>query len=818
MAARFDGERLTLELNVHDLLDAALLRSLGFAQRGGYERLWLGQAIHSRYQEEALAGDGTYRREVALAHTFDHRGWTVTVAGRADGIRREPDGTLVVEEIKSVRRGGGLAPAQRDLYLRQAQLYAWLIHRIEGAPVAAELVLIEIGTANVERVEVDLDLKGIEAGVKRRLNSMLRAWDVERRAAEARREAAGRMTFPYPAPRPGQEEITAAVERALAEREHLLLEAATGIGKTVAALYPALRWCLEHGKRLFVLTAKTTQQEMATAVLSLLNDEAAFRSLRLKAKAKMCANDQVLCHEEYCPYARDYYAKLQSTRIVERLLEDFPDLPPDAIFDAARGAVVCPFEVSLELTGRVQAVVCDYNYAFDPYVALTDFGADRDLSDVVLVIDEVHNLVDRGRGYYSPELSAAAARRAGERIAADGGAAIHRRIAGLCLELAAAIERAVEDALDLGDPAAAQGFGEEGERAVESPLAEEPFWELRPRLDAAFVDYLEHNRDTRSHRADDPFVALYFEVLRFLNGLVHSAGDAAFSHCSAFGPRGASVRVLCKDPSRFLGRVIGRCHSVIGLSATLSPPEFYRDLLGFEPARTSALSLPNPFPADNRRIVIDASIATTWRERPAYYPWIAERLAAFAESVPGNLLALFPSYRFLAEVASRLPAGSKRVLIQERAAGDREREEILGHLRNALFGDVLLLAVAGGVFAEGVDYPGDALKAVAVVGPCLPAVSLEQQLLKEYYQERFDRGFEYAFVVPGMTRVVQAAGRLIRSAEDTGVIALLDRRFLREPYAGFLPEHWLNGEGPEALTGDPAEVAAEFFGVRVARP
>jgi Rad3-related DNA helicase len=156
------------------------------------------------------------------------------------------------------------------------------------------------------------------------------------------------------------------------------------------------------------------------------------------------------------------------------------------------------------------------------------------------------------------------------------------------------------------------------------------------------------------------------------------------------------------------------------------------------------------------------------------------------------------------------------VLTPARAAGDREREEILGHLRNALFGDVLLLAVAGGVFAEGVDYPGDALKAVAVVGPCLPGLSLEQQLLKHYYQERFERGFEYAFVVPGMTRVVQAAGRLIRSAEDSGVIALLDRRFLQSPYADYLPEHWLDGSDPEALTGDPAEVAAEFFAARVA--
>lgn len=813
MAVRFDAERCALELSVHDLLDAALLRSLGFAQRGGYERLWLGQAIHSRYQEAALAGDGSYRREVAVAHGFEHRGWLVTVHGRADGLRREPDGSLVVEEIKSVRRGGALTPAQRDLYQRQAQLYAWLLWRTEGVAVAAELVLIEIGSGGVERVPVDLDLKGIEAAVKRRLNALIHAWDAERQAAAERREAAARMTFPYAEPRPGQAEIAGAVEQALEQREHLLLEAATGIGKTVAALLPALRYCLAHGKRLFVLTAKTTQQEMATAVLALLNEDEAFRSLRLRAKAKMCANDQVLCHEEYCPYARDYYAKLHATQVVPRLLAEHSDLPSEAIYEAAREAVVCPFEVSLELAGRVQAVVCDYNYAFDPYVALSDFGPDQDLADVVLVIDEIHNLVDRGRGYYSPELTAAAARRAGERILHDGGAPIHRRIARLCGELAALVESAAEDALELG--AGASGLDEEGERAVESPLAEEPFWELRPALDEAFVDYLEHNRETRSHRADDPFVGLYFDVLRFLNGLLHSSGDAAFSHCASIGPGGAAVRVLCKDPSRFLGGVIGRCHTVIGLSATLSPPEFYRDLLGFEASRTSSLSLPNPFPADNRRIVIDRTIVTTWRERPAYYPRIAERLAAFADSVPGNLLALFPSYQFLAEIATRLPPGTKRVLIQERAAGDREREEILGHLRNALFGDVLLLAVAGGAFAEGVDYPGDALKAVAVVGPCLPGLSLEQQLLKQYYQERFERGFEYAFVVPGMTRVVQAAGRLIRSADDTGVIALLDRRFLQTPYADYLPEHWLGGEEPEALTGDPAEVAAEFFGVRV---
>lgn len=816
MAPRFDGERLTLDLSVNDLLDGASQRHLGFANRGGYERLWLGQAIHSRYQEEKLEEDGSYRREVALSLTFGHRGWEVTIHGRADGVRRDPDGVQVVEEIKSVRRGSELLPVVRENYERQARLYAWLLHRLEGvkegAEVRAELVLIEIGGDADDRHPVDTDFPRLEAAVKQRLNGLIHVYEAQRMATLARREAAERMVFPYAEPRPGQAEISAGVETALEHGEHLLLQATTGIGKTVAALYPALRYCLTHDKRLFFLTSKTTQQEMAETVLRLLNEESAFQSLTVRAKAKMCANDQIICHEEYCPYARDYYQKLHSTQVVPRLLEEGGHLDPNEVFEAARGCEVCPFEITLELSQRAQVVVCDYNYAFDPYVSLTDFAADAELGDTVLVVDEVHNLVDRGRGYYSPTLAADDARRAGE-MTGRGGAPVHHRIEALCLRLADLIDAWVEDAL--GPPDLGQG-PQPG--AVEAGLPEDELFMLRRQLDTAFVDFLEFNRENKSFRAEDPFVGLYFDFLKFLNGLAVS--DHAFSHCCQrvavrrSSETGAQLKILCKDPSRFLGAVIGRTHATIGLSATLSPAEFYRDLLGFDRERTAAVTVPNPFPREHRRVVIDASVATTWKQRPMYAARIAERLAELAAAVPGNCLALFPSYSFLAQVVAHLPTLEKKVLVQERSSTDREREEILEHLRGSLFGEVLLLAVAGGVFAEGVDYPGDSLKAVAVVGPCLPGLSLDRKLLQGFYQERFERGFEYAFVVPGMTRVVQAAGRLIRSQEDTGVIALLDRRFLELPYREHLPEDWLPEAGAGALAGNPAEVAEEFFGRR----
>ena len=212
-------------------------------------------------------------------------------------------------------------------------------------------------------------------------------------------------------------------------------------------------------------------------------------------------------------------------------------------------------------------------------------------------------------------------------------------------------------------------------------------------------------------------------------------------------------------------------------------------------------------------MVIDAEVSTLWRDRPANYSLIGERLGAFASAVPGNVLALFPSYQFLSEVAGRIEVQRHRLEVQERANTAADREALLSALEDG-DGDVLLLAVAGGVFAEGVDYPGDMLKAVAVVGPALPPVTLERELLKRFFEARFEKGFEYAFVLPGMTRVVQAAGRLIRSDTDTGVIALFGHRFQRPPYSSYLPTEWVPAEGPGALADDPGHAAREFFAGR----
>ncbi len=802
MTVRFDLDTRSLGLSVGDLIDSSLTRHLGFANRGGHERKWLGQAIHSRYQEKTLAEDSTYQREVSVSAEFVHRGWQVTIQGRIDGLRRDDDGTVVVEEIKSIRRGSTPSTMLREIYAKQALFYAWMLTKAGEGKVRVELVWIEIGSEEIDHELLEYKKAPLETAVRKRLNALIREFETSQAAAATRRSTATRLSFPHAELRPGQQEIVEAVEQCLEDRSHLFVEAPTGIGKTVAAILPTLRYALANDKRVFVLTAKTLQQEMAIKVLMMLNQEDNFHSLQLRAKSKMCANDQVLCHEEYCPYARDYYSKLQSSGLMPRLMDDFSTLLPDRIYEAAREHEICPFEVSLELSRQGQVVVCDYNYAFEPYVSLSDFSEDSDLRDVILIIDEIHNLVGRGRGYYSPELTTRQLASAAE-FMAKGRDPVHKKAIELCADLQRLIEETVAVALE----------EEAGQvEAVETLMPEDDLWAFRAHFDEIFIDYLEYRRDTSSFRAEDAFVDLYFTYLRFMDGLSLSETDGeAFSHCAQRTSATSSLRIFCKDPSRLLGRVINRTHSTIGLSATLSPTEFYRDLLGFDAERLTTMSLPSPFPAENRGVVIDPSVATVWRKRPENYPRIAKRLASFAEQVPGNCLALFPSYKFLDEVARQLDVKRKRILIQRPSGSDQEREEILQILRSALMGDVLLMAVAGGVFAEGVDYPGDMLKAVAVVGPCLPAVSLDQELLKRYYDDRFERGFEYSFVIPGMTRVVQAAGRLIRSETDTGVIALFDERFLMAPYKNHLPADWLALERPSEIVGDPSRVAERFF-------
>jgi DNA excision repair protein ERCC-2 len=520
----------------------------------------------------------------------------------------------------------------------------------------------------------------------------------------------------------------------------------------------------------------------------------------------MCANGIVLCHEDHCPYAKDYAAKLEASGLVDRLLAVAPHLEPDFIFEESRAEEVCPFEVSLELAERADVVLGDYNYAFDPVVALSGLRDPASLDGALLLVDEVHNLVDRGRAIWSPEISEAEVRRLSEVIGTTSP------------KTAAAAQEAAAEVLALVHDAAA-GLGPSSDPwnpATELvPLDLERLDDVRLSMESLLVRHLADLRNGGERVPDDPVLGLYFLFAGF-HDVARRAAPAgrlaeAFDLIASRGPGGARLAFLCKDPSRLLGETFDAAFATVGMSATLSPPEFYRDLLGFDPDRTSVLLLPSPFPRENRVVVVAPNVDTTWKGRASAMPQIARLVAEIADACPGNVLALFPSYRFVDDAKALLPPlPGHRVLRPSDRSTELERNSVLDALREE-GSRILLMAVSGGPFAEGVDYPGAMLHGVVVVSPALPQVRFEQERMRLYFEERYGRGFEYAYVIPGMTRVVQSAGRVIRSETDVGVIALVCRRFLQNPYRKFLPSHWYDETPGELACISPRESVRSFF-------
>jgi DNA excision repair protein ERCC-2 len=770
-----------LELSVTELAYGAA----GGAPRGGAGAAWLGQTLHAEYQARAAAEDPAFEAEVALAESLVHRDWRVTLRGRADGVRGEGGGWLV-EELKSLAGRDGPAAGAFRL---QAVLYARMLARARGGAARAELVFLGGDEPLREAVELAPD------EVARALADALDACIAEIERAEAARAAwraaATGVRFPFPALRPGQAEIVAAVEGALARGEQLLVEAGTGSGKTAAVLTPALRCALAEGRRLYVLTASTLQQHLAVDTLRRLAPGGLPFAARLRARARLCAGGEAFCREPACGLPA-------SPALVARCFDAEGLALPDAARALGSEAGVCPYALQLAAAERALVTVCDLNYAVDPAVALPALRDPARLRDSVLVIDEVHQLPERAREALSTRIDGARVREAAE-AAALGGTPLHREVRNACETLHALLAETLAHA----------GAPPEGGWCVHEPA--------RERLAALSRGFerlaLAALRATQGAAGAGPFAALLdvvFALGRFLRiGAEREPGFVALAGRAGGEPQ---LEQFCRDPSPALARLLGGCHALVGCSATLSPPEWFEALLGLDRARAARLSLPAADPGARRAVVIDPGVTTTREARPREARRLAKRLAALAAAVPGNCLALFPSHAFLDAVRAELPAGARRVRFQARGGGEAERAALLAELRRA--DDVLLLALAGGALAEGVDYAGARLGAVAVLGPCLPALDAKRALLAEHFAERFERGFELAFAVPGMIRVVQSAGRLLRGDGDRGVIALYDRRFLREPYRSLLPADWTRGRAPEELVGDPAEVARLFFAER----
>ena len=789
---KFDPTSKVFEVSVRELAESDGFRRIGFERGEGWHRLGLGAEMHARVLSQRCAARPGYRSEVHVQERWPVEDWTAWVTGRMDGCVQNSDGSWLVEEFKSAYLPGFGQVV--DSHQRQLRIYCHLWGRMGNRPVAGSLVYVDLATGEEFAVASPCNEEVMERELRSRLHELLAGWRAEAKIREQKAAAADAMPFPHANLRPGQQQMMDAIGLSLKTGGHLMVEAPTGSGKTAASLYPALMHGLAAGRQVVFLTSKTLQQRMAVSIFRALNAGGAFRTAQIRAKEKMCANDRVLCHEDFCPYARDYPAKMERSGLIERLRESHSHFDPDAVFEAARREEVCPFEAQLELARRADAITADYNYVFDPGAALSHLDREG-LASAILLIDEAHNLPDRARKIFSPELLEEGFRGAGGRLPAQAR--------GLFEELS----RIVEEAAGLLKRTAAAL-----EESAPIGEAEPPAGELRElwkEWEPEFVRYLSWKREIKLALAEDAVVDLHFDWQRFM-AMLNLFGPG-FACVAEKRPAGARLALVCLDPGRAIAPVFKAAASAILFSATLSPLEMTRRLLGLEKERTAAMTLPPHFPRENRKVMILPQVRTTFAARAKSYGLIASLVAEMSDAQGGNGLVLFPSYKFLEEVAGKMPPIRASLIVQRPNLGQEERENIFKSMACAPRGGVLLFAVLGGMYAEGVDYPGELLSAVYIVSPALPQVSFERELLRRYFDDTEQAGFEYAYLQPGMTRVIQAAGRLIRSETDRGVIALLCQRFLQEPYAGHLPRDWYDQSPLELIARAPAAEVQEFM-------
>ncbi|MCI0514240.1 ATP-dependent DNA helicase [candidate division KSB1 bacterium] len=753
-------------------------------------RLSAGRKVHREYQQQQLQTQENYRKEVVVDFRICLDEYTFRIQGRIDGVLAMPQ-TTMVEEIKSVI----LAPAEFDLldaasysrYTNQLRIYCYLLEMMHYPAVSGRLIFVNLFDQAQRVTEIRYAREEIAQFIEHRLRGIVTQLQIMNQWRQHRQEMGARLEFPYPTIREFQHQMLQDLKAALDAPQNILLSAPTGIGKTAAALYASLKVALQTNRYLFYVTSKTTQQQIVQQTINQMNRQPGItiRAITLAAREKLCLNDVLWCQPEFCPFLENYFRKSASSHIYAELLA-LGNVTPTDVLNINRPYQFCPFEVSLDLSQLADVIVGDYNYVFDPQVYLRRFFDDPPAADYLLILDEAHNLYARGRDYYSPELNWD-----------DVQTVIYE-----CQKYSQPIYAALKQLyfkIDHYFNALKQDLEPQLPAHRKMLFEPDPEWfqDTRAEFDERMLEYFIFKKINHHQVPHDPIDDFYYRFTRFENTLA-CRGDE-FAYIYNHQSDNIALKILCLDPARLLKARLDCFDATIAMSATLEPMTFYRDVLGFDPD-TLLVSYPSPFPARHRKIVVAPLVSTRYEHRSQAYAPIAEIIQQIIALKRGNYFAFFPSFDFLNQVAGHLYLNDVLVLRQTQNMSEAERQKVLSQLR-AGQESCLVLAVQGGIFAEGVDYPGQMLIGALIIGPGLPAYNFEQELLKQYYQQKYESGFEYAYLYPGMNRVIQSAGRVIRTPQDKGIIVLIDQRFATEYYQALFPTHWYQ-ESPRELVSE----------------
>ena len=768
-----EPEILALTLPIRRLVEFLLRTGSIDSRFTGFDRALEGARLHRKLQRAAVKEYPDYQAEAALKQDYTCAGIAYTLEGRADGIFTDKDGTPTIDEIKTTTLPPEfITGEQSPEHWAQAQIYAAIYAHQQGLPaMRVRLVYYQVDEDLEFTFTHDYSADALDAIVTDLLTQYA-PW-AKRSAEWQRMSRASRQVLPFPfaSYRPGQRAMMNAVYKTCTEGGQLLCQAPTGIGKTMSVLFPALK-AVGEGGPIFYLTARGTTRAAAENALTLLraaDPDLKLRSVTLTAKDKICLQEHRECTPEACPYANGYYDRVKAA-LWDGL--DTHALTADALQALARKHKVCPFELGLDLSLWCDVVVGDYNYLFDPVVHLMRFF--ETAGDYLFLIDEAHNLPGRARDMHSASLCKSAFYDAKKRLG-KGKSSLKNaltKVNNIFIEWRHRCEEVLGDSR-FGRTYFEKSRAEDFDRALTKLCEPLEIW-----LD-------EHRDPSETH---DALLQLYFDIRAWLR--VADTFDNHFVlQISAVGSE-VRAAMLCLDPSDFLAADFAKGRAAVLFSATLAPAGYYKDLCGLPDAR--AVALRSPFDPANMGLWCARQVSTRYKDRADSIAKVSDLLAVMAAAQPGHYLAFFPSYSYLQQVwedfAARYP--DQPTLCQESSMDEGQRTEFLAQFLARDGKPLLGFAVLGGVFGEGVDLTGESLIGVAVVSPGLPQIGPRQEQLRDYFEETRGAGFDYAYRYPGMNKVLQAAGRVIRTPQDRGGVLLIDDRFLAPDTRRLMPPHW----------------------------
>ena len=768
--------------------DAAELCLLGERNGdvGSYAPIYSGVDIADGsvyYKLQSEAG-GYYKTDTELSLTSDIGGIYFTVTARLDGVIRREMG-VTVDKIKATRGKGYPLPDALTLALLKIHCYLLCVKE------SLSSICGRVSSYNIETKKIKYfnykytfsELKDFYLSMIERIKYRIKAVFEQAKARDLLVEA----RFPYGELREGQEIMIRESFSAIKKGRRVFIEAPTGTGKTISALYPAARAMGEgYCDKIFYLTPKTaTRKEAFSAMAKLYSSGSRLRTVVISAKEQVCPcgksgdGKRVRCSDGSCEYSRGYYSRLDSA--LREMLENYTGYSTSLIRATAEKYKVCPYELSLDLSELCDVVICDYNYVFDPVVYFRRyFGANAPKGRYTFLIDEAHNLGDRVREAYSAELLLSSLSGLREKIDALDKSEISQLLVS-AEEAFFALVKLCKDNSVRDENGDLRGFYI-GNEPIESLV------KALERFSAGVGSFLFKNP---AHYLFEEVLELSLSVKRFLK--ICELFDSNFRfYVSLFGGD-ISVKCYCLDPSELINASLLRAESAVLFSATLTPAEYFCNILGGK-SRARTVSLPSPFDSENLCVAVADYVNTRFEDREDNAKRFATVIAATVKARAGNYIAYFPSYKCLEDTYKAFVKKYPLVttVVQRKNMTVRQKDEFLSEFKEDSGRLRIGFCVLGGVFSEGVDLPGSRLIGSIIFGVGLPALSNEKNILREYYDNKNEEGigYDYAYTFPGMNNVLQAAGRVIRGSDDVGVVVLADDRYATPKYRELFPAHW----------------------------